>query len=222
MVKIAVIIIGHFRTFDKVYKSLLKELENVDHDFYLHTWSTQNATTKSWHDILDKPKDLTSEQIDLLKSLDPNVEIETQTFSSKECTDCINKKPRKAVIYLFEALQKCLKRIKNPSQYDYIFVTRYDIIHNKLCLDTLKIRPEEICIGWRLGEGFIDSLIAHDIIYAFKPDQIKKFEIDFSIFMKERGNNLQIPEEIYTLFFRENFKTVSREWEYGTEFCIVR
>lgn len=222
MPRAAVIIIGHFRSFDRVYDSLSNELKCVDHDFYLHTWSTQNATTKSWHDILDKPKDLTSEQISLLKSLDPNVEIQKQEFSPEELKDCINKKPRKAVIYLFEALQKCLKRIKNPSQYDYILVTRYDIIHTKLCLSQLKIRSDEICLGWRLGTGFLDSLIAHDIIYAFKPDQIKKFQIDFTKFMKDHSHELRIAEEIYTIFFRDNFKFVSREWEYDNEFYILR
>lgn len=225
MPKIAVILIGHFRSFDRVYKSFLKELESVAHDFYLHTWSTQNATTKSWHDILEKPQNLTSEQISLLKSLDSNVEIETQTFTLKELKDCINKKPKKAIVYLFQALQKCLKRIKDPSQYDYILVSRYDVdVINKLCLSQLKIRPNEICLGWRLGLGYIDSLIAHDIIYAFSSSlsNIKKFDFDFSKFLNDNVENLKIAEEIYTIFFRDNFQFVSREWEYGSEFCIVR
>lgn len=231
MVKLAVIIIGHFRSFEKTYKSLLSELqdENIDYDLFLHTWSTQNAITKSWHNILESPKDLSPEQISLLQSLDPNVEIETQVFSPEELSDIINKKPCKAVVYLFKALQKCLKRVelKNNSQdhkYDYILVTRYDVFHKNLGLSKLKIRSNEICIGHRTkySEGYIDSLLANDIIFSFRSEDISKFYIDFENYINDKKRQIKIVEEIYTLFFKENFRIVSREWEYDLEFFIVR
>lgn len=229
MVKIAVIIIGHFRTFDKNYDSLLKELKNksLEYDFFLHTWSTQNATTSSWHNMLDPPQDLTSSQISLLQSLDPDVEIKKQEFSEAELSDTICNKPCKAICYLFQALQKCLKRVEkaeilSKSNYDYILVTRYDVSCNNLQLDKIKIRSNEICIGWRFCEGYIESLVASDIIFMFNSKESSKFILDFDTYLQTHKKEIKTPEEIYTLFFRDNFKTISREWEYNSEIVIIR
>lgn len=224
--KIAFVLIGHYRSFDKNYSSLQDELKDVDVDYFFHTWNLTNAKTNSYYgQPFSLAEPLSDEQKLRLKMFDSQVEIEDQIFSTEELEETFDKKPYKAIFYLFAALKKSLLRIalNNPIQYDYIVVSRYDVNLQNLRLNELDINPGEIKFGARHCVGFEKNMLANDILYAFNPKDLCKFiELNFEKFFRNNFNRIKAVEEIYTLFFEHNFESLTHVWEYGQNFLIIR
>lgn len=224
--KIAFVLIGHYRSFDKNYLCLQKELKDVDASFFFHTWNLTNATTNSYYgQPFSLAEPLSEEQKQKLMMFDPEVEIEEQIFSKEELEENFDGKPYKAIYYLFSALKKNLLRIaaNNPMKYNYIVVSRYDVIFENLGLGDLKIDPGEIRFGARACKGFYEDILANDILYAFSPKDLDNFiKFDFENMFIENRAKIRAVEEIYTLFFKRNFKSLIYAWEYGSNFIIIR
>lgn len=113
--------------------------------------------------------------------------------------------------------------MNDPMQYDYIVVSRYDVVFENLGLSDLQINPGEIRFGARACQGVYENILASDILYAFSPKDLDKFiNLNFeNIFIENRGK-IKAVEEVYTLFFKSNFKLSIHTWEYGSNFIIIR
>lgn len=222
MEKDAVIFVGHYRSFDKNYESFLKTFDNCD--FYFHTWNTLNAQTNSYYGGPDKKtcyNPLTKEQIERLKLYDPDVIIESQTFTEEDLQDTLNRKPKKAVRYLWSALLKCLQRVKDSGKnYRSVIVSRYDIKYNNVSFKECPPR-DTIYMGGRNWNAKIYALLANDIIFQFSFDNIDKFlSVDFEFgFSNPR---VTCCEELYTLVFLKIFDKLSLKWNIYSDFEIIR
>lgn len=221
MVKIALILVGHYRSFDHNIESIIEQLRDVEYDCYFHTWNINEASTASWHSKGEsKSIQLLKYQLETLREFDKNFEVETQVFEPKDYADTVYNKPWKAVEYLFNALQKCLKRIlESDKKYDYIFVSRYDVRLKNLNLSQLQIIPGEIYIGGRAAKGYTGGVAASDVIFAFRQDDIPKLLTND--FLKDK-HLFHSSEEPYSRLFYDKFTTVKHQWHWSRDFDIVR
>lgn len=225
MKRIAVVLVGHYRSFDQTIKTLMHETKGLKVDWYLHTWNTSDATTLSWHHVVPSDKLLTPMQKLTLEALDPDYEIETQSFTPEELQDTVFRKPWKAVSYLFTAVQKCLKRVQQAFlsgvNYDYILVSRYDIQMNNMGLSTLQVHPGQIVVGGRATQGFYScNIAASDVIFALNPEDVDAFILEEN-FLRNKAN-YHSSEEPYSQLYVDRFAGVVHQWHFDNHFIIVR
>lgn len=228
--KYAVVSIGHYRTFDQTVDNFKKETEIVCPDYYFNTWSTQNAITWAWHNPNSDKKDLTQGQIALLRKFDPNVVIEKQLDPDEYPPELDKSQVRNAkflysVWYSFHALQSALKRIKDSGiYYDFVFVTRFDILLQDLDLKYALPTENEIIMGRTFSRDYYPF---NDIIFCFKATMIDKFIDEDFIERINRRKDDPLPDSKYVerfllSFFRENFKSLNYRWLLETHFRLIR
>lgn len=112
--KTAICMIGHFRTFESIYKKLL----NLDATFFMHTWSDYRVRSQNENrPFLEKQKDI------LLK-FDKHIVIEDQsTLNLKQIENV-------PVSYnaIIHATKNVLKRVvESDLKFDRIILSRFDI-----------------------------------------------------------------------------------------------
>ena len=81
--KIAYIITGHLRTIDKCYKSFFKNIYVENSDIYIHTWSTVDMKTRSWHKYKCRMKYNIEDKLKLYKPKDYIIEKQDLNMSKK-------------------------------------------------------------------------------------------------------------------------------------------
>lgn len=230
--KYAVISIGHYRTFDQTVDNFKKETEVVLPDYYFNTWSTQNAITWAWHSPNPDKKNLTDDQISLLRKFDPDVVVERQLDPDDyppqlDKNQVRNGKFLYSLWYSFHALQSALRRIKESGIcYDFIFVTRFDILLQDLDLVSACPVGDEIIMGRTFSsDGYSHPF--NDIIFCFGATMMDKFiQEDFIQRINERKDD-PLPDAKYIerfllSFFKENFRNLSYRWLLGTHFRLIR
>lgn len=222
MRRIAIVLVGHYRSFDQTLERLMCETSGLNIDWYLHTWNTSDAITLSWHHALPSDKLLTASQKMTLEALDPDYEIGSQSFTQAELEDAVFRKPWKAVNYLFTAVQKCLQRVKESGvEYDYILVSRYDVQLNNMGLLTLQVPLNHIVVGGRATQGFYNlNIAASDVIFALNPANIDAF-IEEKEFLRNKAN-YHSSEEPYSQLYVDKFAKVVHQWHYDNHFTIIR
>jgi len=226
--KIALLLQGHFRTFEKTHHSWVNALEDCEYDCYFTTWNTINSNTKSWHsNPIENQPELTNSQIELLKTYDPNVTIEKQEFTEEEKNDIYAHAPHKSFIYKFEALKKTLLRIESSKkEYDIIICGRFDIEIKSIKFKDInkikKINIDEIIIGGRISPDkdiFLYDLATTDIIYIFHPS---KKEIFYNLPDDLINRKFRNGEDYMTNLFFSNFNKVTHSFLYQKDFEIIR
>lgn len=216
--KIALVLRGHYRSFDTTSKTWLNGLKGLDYDCYFHTWDLQDSTTPTWHRGEKYALPLYPSNIELLKKFDKDIVIEDQVFTQEDHKDITLSAPYKAYMYRYESLRDTLNRIPE-NKYDLIIVGRYDIlITNQGCFKTLNISDDEIFIGAAVASDYYKSIRATDLLFAFHPKYIKLFTIN----PYTRHCLFPRGEEPFTDFLFKNFKKVTIKWEYEKDFIIKR
>lgn len=218
--KIALILRGHYRTFEKVQESWKSALTNCDYDCFFHTWNTIDSTTKSWCKEAQDSIQLDNNKINILKLWDANVIIDQQTYTNDELTDIYATATYKSYIYKFESLKKILDRI-DETKYDIILVGRYDLILlNINFINDLEINQGEIFIGARGSDNrFIYNLATSDCLFAFNSkDKIKFYTIPTDYIDRK----FNYSEEAYVDFYYKSFNKVTHKWHQQTHFDIQR
>ena len=218
--KIAFILRGHFRTFEKVQELWKHSLNNCNYDCFFHTWNTIDSTTKSW---CKDPKDselLTDNKLSILKSWDPNIVVEHQFYTDDELNDIYATATYKSYIYKFNSLKETLDRI-DESKYDIILVGRYDlIIKNVNFINDLCINPNEIFIGARGNDNrFLYGLATSDCLFAFNSKDKYKF---YNMPNDYIDRKFTYSEEAYVDFYYKSFDKVTHKWHQQTHFDIQR
>lgn len=220
--KIAVVVAGHYRSFDQCLLHILKELEGIDVDWYLATWDNINAARNAGANSQTiEANPLSDDNISTLKSLDPDVVIAHQEFTPDELQNTMHGKPYRATSYYNESILSCLQRIKDPEQYTYIFMVRYDISVRGLNLANLRVPPQTILIGANSNKEHPYYMFATDIISAFNPADLENL---MSAMKKSLSitSGFRICEDITTKFLGDVFKKVRHHWVFGTHFLINR
>jgi hypothetical protein len=224
--KIALLLQGHFRTFEKTHHSWINALEDCEYDCYFTTWNIINSNTKSWHsNAIENQPELTNSQIELLKTYDPNVTINTQEFTEDEKNDLYAFSPYKTHIYKFEALKNTLQRIessKEEKEYNMIICGRFDLEINSIKFKDITINEDEIKFGGRVDKEkgkYIHNLAATDLLYIFHPS---KKELFYNLPVGLKNRKFTNAEEYITDFFFINFNKVIHSFIYDKDFEIIR
>ena len=215
--RIALVLRGHYRSFDKTYKGWLEVLKGYEYDCYFHTWDLQDSTTPAWHRGEKYALPLYPSNIELLKNFDKDIVIEKQEFTEEEIETKFLDAPYKTFIYRYKSLVDTLNRIQ-VSKYDIVIVGRYDLELKDNCLSNIIINKDEIMIGGINDKEYYKELRATDLLFAFHPENIPLFQIN--PYIKEY--NFKKGEEPFTEFLFNNFKKVSLKWKYEKEFNIKR
>jgi hypothetical protein len=217
--KIALVLRGHYRSFDKTHIIWDNVLKGLDYDCYFHTWDLQDSTTPTWNRGEKYALELYPRNTELLKKYDANIVIEHQEFSNSDISNIYMTAPYKTYLYRYESLKDTLNRIP-IDKYDIIIVGRYDLLLNEkgVKFDNLIISDNEILIGAARDDDYYKGLRCTDLLFAFKPKNIPLFEINPYDYELEFKNG----EEPFTNFLFNNFKKVSVKWVYGSDFSIKR
>lgn len=215
--KIALILRGHYRSFDVTSKRWLNVLKGLDYDCYFHTWDLQDSTTPTWHRGEKYALPLYPSNIELLKKFDKDIVIDKQIFTDEDIQNKFIDAPYKTFIYRYESLVKTLNRIPKDT-YDIIIVGRYDLLVKPGCLTNLNISENEIIIGGIEDTKYYKNLRGTDLLFAFNPNDLHKFNINPYCIDAAFNNG----EEPFTKFLFENFKKVSLKWNYENDFIIKR
>jgi hypothetical protein len=216
--KIALLLRGHYHTFEKVLDSWKAALDGCEYTCFFHTWSTVDSTTELWCKNYSESVNLLSDQINILKSWDPNLEIEIQEFSKEELIDIYATAPHKTYEYKFLSFKNTLNRI-DKNKFDIIIVGRYDLILNNISFKDLVINENELLLGGRKDNRFVHNLATSDALFAFRADEKDKFN-EKPLDLIER--KYRYSEECYNDFFYKSFNSVCHKWNQNTDFDIQR
>jgi len=215
--RIALVLRGHYRSFDTTSKSWLKALKGYDYDCYFHTWDLQDSTTPTWHRGEKYALPLYDRNIELLKKFDANIIIETQSFTEYDIQNKFTDAPYKTFIYRYESLYTTLNRI-DASKYDIIIVGRYDLELKENCLSDIRLTKDEILVSGINDKEYYKELRGTDLLFAFHPTNIPLFQINPYI----EKHTFKKGEEPFTKFLFDTFKNVSLKWNYEKDFTIKR
>ena len=216
--RIALVLRGHYRSFDLTSKSWLSALKGLNYHCYFHTWDLQDSTTPTWHRGEKYALPLYPSNIELLKKFDKDIVIKRQEFTEKDLVNKFLEAPYKTFIYRYESLIETLNRI-DISKYDIVIVGRYDLELKDNCLSELLINKDEIMIGGINNTEYYRELRGTDLLFAFHPANIPLFQVNPYI---ELNNFKKGGEEPFTKFLFDNFKRVLLKWTYEKDFIIRR
>lgn len=142
--KVAICFFGHLRTFCNCAPDLYRHLlRHYDCDLFMHTWSTINHNTPTWHK--NSSKNTLTNRDDIIKAygMFRGLEIEEQHPEDWGVVEfCINYSAKPSNISLFgmDAMYHSMRRVsqlrldyqnKHHIKYDYVFFVRPDILLKK-------------------------------------------------------------------------------------------
>lgn len=218
--KIALVLRGHYRSFSNTYQSWKDSLQDCDFTCYFHTWDITEARTRTWYCSERTSRELNPEELELLRSFDPSICIESQTYTKSELEDIYTTAPHKSFVYRFTSLRDTLHRIANEKEkYDMIVVGRYDVLLRNIKWKNVSVKENEITIGGRNSEFFYKNVGASDVLFAFHPSRIDRFDTPPSDYSTRKFRNA---EEPFTDFCYKSFVKVHHMWHYDRDFIIAR
>lgn len=185
--KIAVLFYGHLRTFEKCAESVRKNLLDLyDCDVFMHTWSTFDHDTKTWHNFKSRnAKKTISSKIEKIKKLyrPKNLKIEEQEYKEIGFVAFKNNIP----FSLFGLQKKSYSMLEVSKmiedKYDFVLMCRPDImLHHPFDIRFFidKMSKEEIAhsffitgnaINGRINE--LSSWLATDLLFFARPDTLR-------------------------------------------------
>lgn len=142
MVKIAILLCGHIRTWEKCKETFIKIFDKYDADIFIHTYYTQNGYhpyIKEVYNLQDDKKELLPQEFyKLFENLNiKDLCIENQEEIDKEIRENFKNpiKPFYDIIAQYRKILLCNNmrkeyEIKNNIKYDIIFKTRFDLMYD--------------------------------------------------------------------------------------------
>ena len=193
--KIAVCFFGHLRTYKKCAPFLRRNLlDNYDCDLFMHTWTTLDHETKSWHDY-PKTKGLAAET-DIINAygefkglaIEEQKPVDMGTIKTKPSHNC---PPFDVSIFgigaIFHSIRKSIRLCEEYAdpkgvKYDLVLCIRPDIwLKKPLNIEEIleSLSEQDIARGFftitnyftKLVRGF-ESLSANDVLFFGKPEVI--------------------------------------------------
>lgn len=220
--KIAVCLFGHLRTYKYCCEALNKNLLNLyDCDVFMHTWSTVESTTVTWH--TDKMKENTStlelkdKIVDMYNLTDIIIEEQqdrsdefgffVSDFSSLESPKQISIWGIKCLYHSITASYKLAQNysIKNNVKYDYIAFIRPDILlYSEFDLEKFifGLKSEEIynsfffsaLVQRKTRINDIRMMHANDLIFFAVPNVIENMTNNFDTFLSKLYDGLLLKD----------------------------
>lgn len=221
--KIAVCLLGHYRSFDRVSAYWDRLKAKYDIEFYISTWDCVNSNTQSWHKTNSNTSELLSQtQINTLKYFDPEVTINSQSWTAEERTDIYLEMPIKCFEYRFQMYNNIVNRIHGSKKmYDLIVFSRLDVAIGNLVFSP--VAEGTIHIGFRPDERYSYSLAASDILFAIHPNDLSFMTSPHVGIRKAREMGLyKKPEDYANDYYNSLWVAVIPTWKYDVDFTIVR
>jgi hypothetical protein len=221
--KIAVCLLGHYRSFDRVSACWGRLKAKYDIDFYISTWDCVNSNTQSWHKTDGNPTEsLTQTHINILKSFDPEVTIMSQSWVTEERADIYLDMPIKCFEYRFQMYHNLVNRIHSSKKtYDLIVFSRLDVAIGNIVFSP--VAEGTIHIGYRSDERYSYSTAASDILFAIHPDDLSFMISPHLSIRKAREMGLyKKPEDYANDYYNSLWVAVIPTWKYDIDFTIVR
>jgi hypothetical protein len=193
--KIAVQVFGHMRTFEKCAPSLKKYfLQYYDCDIFIHTWSTLDHKTKTWHKRKTSGHSIERSQFEnKIQSLynTTKTKIEDQVpedlgIYEASSTRTLSIYGIQSMFYSMEQVNKLREvyECQSKTKYDYVLMIRPDILLKKrLCIEKFtKLFSEEETTSAVFSAGFNNKPIinelrfvgAIDVMFFAKPQTMTK------------------------------------------------
>ena len=215
--RVAVVLLGHFRSFECTRQSWIVALDGLEVDFYLYTWDTIDSCTRSWHkdENAHSPR-LTCIQIQLLREWDNTATVDTQIWSEENSTYPY---PR-IMEYWNRALVNCIQRIRRSHRsYTTIICGRFDIDVSTIRFKDIGSTKGTICLGYHPSMFVPRGIHVCDILYTIHPDDIDQLELVCVDIMAHRYNKPQRPEHRFYDVVCDHFSVVDHKWN---DFRIIR
>jgi hypothetical protein len=182
--KVAILLCGHTRTFDKTYQSFLDNFLDLDYDVFCHTWSRTGHGDPVWWS--EKGDDIYSElgeegKNKLIQYYNPKkIQIDQQKRYLPKNSEYLNIKGFSPVKNMWETVWRANELRKQYEQetgmrYDCVLKTRYDISYEE------KLSPkiiEDNILKYKFNfilthTGKVENLY-NDSIYFSTPENFDK------------------------------------------------
>lgn len=165
--KVALLLHGHLRTFDKTYKSIYQYIngDDISLDIFIHTWDTIDRKSPSYYNI-NYNKKIDAKVIERVFSCYKpiNIECDTQILKYPNKTCPYNNISYEGHKYYFESFYKVNQLKKkyeneNKFKYDIVIKSRPDVLF-KTPLDLTKLNKK---ITYLLGNPINNNADLHSI-----------------------------------------------------------
>lgn len=248
--KLAVQFFGHLRTFKKCAKSVRKHLlSKYDCDVFIHTWSTLDHRTQTWHcNSIKRNSPIDSFTIKELQRLyaPKKILVEDQINSCiyQSSISCLSsngntKMSMQGIMFMLESkfkVNEIRKRyqLENSVEYDYVIMIRPDV---KLYKDfNFEFLDREISLCRNLLTRYcafsyskarkfpVLGNCASDILYFGTPESIDSvIDVLKSIDLFSVQNSVWNPETLYiNELLKHHIASQMINYEYGKDWKIIR
>lgn len=235
--RIAVILRGHYRTFDHLADAWRNSFSETDvqTDFYVHTWDRVNSVTQTWYKSAQQSTNvafLSTIQRDTLLKFDRFATIESQReLTPDESIPFSCGIPYAALEFAWHGITSCIARVLASGEtYDAIVVGRLDAdiraCASRIAIDLNALSPGCIFLGARVAphkEGRYQNLSASDVLFAVHGNDVQKLAVIPPQYAQWRAKRsmFQSPECPWTAYAYEQFD-VTVKWKLHNDFDLLR
>ncbi|CAH7462073.1 hypothetical protein VCHA38P217_60039 [Vibrio chagasii] len=126
--KVAILLYGHMRTYQKCYSSLLDNLDCNEIDIYIHTWNKKQRTTLSFYDVKEN-SNLEMSKDEIIKCYKPKSLVVENELAIDEEKCSHTGFSLKGLYSMHYSLSRVTQQVINSgSSYDAYIITRPDVI----------------------------------------------------------------------------------------------
>ena len=152
--KVGIVFHGHVRSFRKTNISFKKNVLRVlseaghEHDIFMHTWDTEEFTTKTWHEGTKQNKDT---DLDEIKSIYEPKGLIVEKQELQNVKKLIFDRPYSALKAVWLSAHKAIQMMEEQEEkqnfkYDCVIITRPDVQYfSKIFLDEI----EDVSKTWQ-------------------------------------------------------------------------
>lgn len=232
--KVAVILNGHFRSFDRTAPFWRRALEGLDATFCIHSWDVRDSSTVTWNRPTGAPPApaLGAAELGLLREFDAHARIGTQLWSAEDQlpSSVRGPAPIKALKYAYEGIAACALEVEKAraagAEYDMVVLSRLDIL---VRVPLARLAPPargEVVFGARPDERMLHNVASVDLLRAVHPDDLHLVaqgvprELEA---WRTDAARFKFGEEPATAIYFSDFKKQTVAWQWGPcTFYVLR
>jgi len=174
---VAVILVGHFRAFDRTAPYWRRAVEGLDADFFIHTWSLRDSSTVTWNRQQRAPPapPLGRAELALLRQFDPRFRVGVQQWAPEDeaPTSIRGPAPIKALLYAYEGLAACARAVGAAgAAYNAVVISRLDVLVRLPLAQSPMPARGEVVFGARPDKRMRHGVASVDLLRIVHPDDL--------------------------------------------------
>ncbi len=178
--RIAVILTGHFRAFDRTAPYWRRAVEGLDADFFIYTWSLRDSSTVTWNRPQRAPPapPLGAAELALLREFDPRARVGVQEWAPEDeaPANIRGPAPVKALLYAYEGVAACARDVAAAraagAAYDAVVLSRPDILVRVPLAARAAPARGEVVFGARPDKRMLQGVASVDLLRIVHPDDL--------------------------------------------------